>query len=184
MPRVKRTARREPMEDIIYEEPPQDHPLEKYFKTFDDLNAYLITFADRKEIPPRKKVLVNVLTTEMRVLHYLLVYVIMPRSYGYGHIKDEDIITMWARIDVSGEARKGMVPTSVINTRTLHHMGRNLGEQEQEEQAQGPQEEAQAGPSEQPSMRDLMQMIQSLGQNMDNRFQRIEDNQTRMDRRF
>ncbi|MED6172654.1 hypothetical protein PIB30_052058 [Stylosanthes scabra] len=343
MHRVKKTARREPMEDIIYEEPPQDHPLEKYFKTFDDLNAYLITFADCKEIPPRyldisllntqnfhsltrilndqglmefvqfrddyfpdlvgmaystlrvvfndenevefmfkfklfkkeyeigcselanvwnltsrgclfdgkkpleawgsnikqkalemfnvnrqprKKVLVNVLTTEMRVLHYLLVYVIMPRSYGYGHIKDEDIITMWAmvseikinwtyfivqhmirftkglstsgfgyvclwtklfnhfKIDVSGEAWRGMVPTSVINTRTLHHMGRNLGEQEQEEQAQEPQEEAQVGPSEQPSMRDLMQMIQSLGQNMDDRFQRIEDNQTRIDRRL
>ncbi|MED6175111.1 hypothetical protein PIB30_075383 [Stylosanthes scabra] len=175
---------------------------------------------------PKKKVLVNVLTTEMRVLHYLLVYVIMPRSYGHGHIKEEDVITMWAmvneikinwtyfivqhmirftkglsssgfgyvclwtklfnhfKIDVSGEARKGMAPTSVINIRTLHHMGRNLEEQEHEEEDQEPQEEAQAGPSEQPSMRDLMQMIQSLGQNMDNRFQRIEDNQTRMDRRL
>ncbi|MED6118997.1 hypothetical protein PIB30_007887 [Stylosanthes scabra] len=312
MPRIKRTARREPMEDIIYEAPPEDYPLEKYFSTYDDLNAYLLTFKDRKEIAsrdnyypnlvgmaystlkidfneqneaefmfkfklfkkeyeigcselanvwnlpysgclfngkkapkdwgpnikqkanemfginrqPKKKVLVNVLTTEMRVLRYLLVYVIMPRSYGYGHIKDEDIVTMWAMvsdirlnwtyfivqhmirftkglsssgfgyvclwtklfnhfgIDVSGETRKGMTRTSAINIRTLHHMGRNLGEQEHEEQDQEPQQEDQVGPSEQSSMRDLMQMIQSLGQNMDNRFQRIEENQTKMDRRL
>ncbi|MED6112985.1 hypothetical protein PIB30_066837, partial [Stylosanthes scabra] len=53
MPRIKKSSRRQPMEDIIYEAPPQDHPLEKYFKTYDDLNSYLLTFANRKEIPPR-----------------------------------------------------------------------------------------------------------------------------------
>ncbi|MED6213711.1 hypothetical protein PIB30_095934 [Stylosanthes scabra] len=344
MPRIKRTSRREPMEDIIYEAPPQDHPLEKYFSTYDDLNAYLITFSDRKEIAPRyldvsllntqnfhsltrilndqglmefvqfrdnyysdlvgmaystlkvdfneqneaefmfkfklfkkeyeigcselaniwslpysgclfdgkktpqewgsnikqlayemfninrqpkKKASINVLTTEMRVLHYLLVYVIMPRSYGHGHIKDEDIVTMWAMvneikmnwtyfivhhmlrytkgvsssgfgyvclwskifnhfgIDVSGEARKGMARTSVINISTLHHMGRNLGEQEQEVEEQQPPPQAQAqedqgGPSEQPSMSDLLRAIQSMEQNMNQRLQRIEDNQANL----
>ncbi|MED6112859.1 hypothetical protein PIB30_111367, partial [Stylosanthes scabra] len=52
MPRMKRTARKQPMEDVVYEEPPQDHPLGKYFKTLDDLNGYMLTFSDRKEIPP------------------------------------------------------------------------------------------------------------------------------------
>ncbi|MED6214883.1 hypothetical protein PIB30_107734, partial [Stylosanthes scabra] len=52
MPRIKKTSRRQPMEDIIYEAPPHDHPLEKYFTTYDDLNAYLLTFTNRKEIPP------------------------------------------------------------------------------------------------------------------------------------
>ncbi|MED6166681.1 hypothetical protein PIB30_111695, partial [Stylosanthes scabra] len=52
MPRMKKTSRRQPMEDIIYKAPPQDHPLEKYFTTYDDLNSYLLTFANRKEIPP------------------------------------------------------------------------------------------------------------------------------------
>ncbi|MED6139786.1 hypothetical protein PIB30_087240 [Stylosanthes scabra] len=52
MPRMKRTARKQPMEDVVYEEPPQDHPLGKYFKTLDDLNGYMLTFSNRKEIPP------------------------------------------------------------------------------------------------------------------------------------
>ncbi|MED6185062.1 hypothetical protein PIB30_053409 [Stylosanthes scabra] len=53
MPRIKRTARKQPMEDVVYKEPPQDHPLGKYFKTLDDLNGYMLTLSDRKEIPPR-----------------------------------------------------------------------------------------------------------------------------------
>ncbi|MED6128620.1 hypothetical protein PIB30_099669, partial [Stylosanthes scabra] len=216
MPRIKKTSRRQPIEDIIYEAPPHDHPLEKYFTTYDDLNAYLLTFANRKEIPPRyleisllntqnfntlarilneqglmefvqirdnyyldlvgmaystltvefnddnetefmlkfkifkkefeigcselaniwnlhyrgclfdgkksleewgpnvkqqafelfniqrisrKKVLVNIFSKEMRVLHYLLNYVLIPRSSGHSHVKDEDVITMWAMVN-------------------------------------------------------------------------------------
>ncbi|MED6197838.1 hypothetical protein PIB30_060504, partial [Stylosanthes scabra] len=158
----------------------------------------------------RKKVLVNVFSTEMRVLHYLLNYVLMPRSSGHGHVKDEDVITMWEMAndikinwsyfivqhmlrfkkglstsgfgyvclwtDVSGEEVKRMVPTSFINTRTLHHMGRDLGAQEEEEQPQ----EHQAGPSEQPSMRDMMQVLLRIEQNqanMGDRLQSIEQSQ-------
>ncbi|MED6166532.1 hypothetical protein PIB30_110262 [Stylosanthes scabra] len=160
----------------------------------------------------------------------------MPRSSGHGHVKDEDVITMWAmmndikinwtyfivqhmlrfkrslstsgfgyvclwtrifrylNIDVSGEEVKRMVPTSLINIRTLHHMGRNLGTQEYEEQQQKPpppQEQApqeQAGPSEppsdQPSLRDIMQAIQNMELNMNQRMDKIEKNQARMLRKI
>ncbi|MED6153968.1 hypothetical protein PIB30_107420 [Stylosanthes scabra] len=141
------------MEDIIYEAPPQNHPLEKYFTTYNDLNSYLLTFANRKEIPPR-----------------------------------------YLNIDVSGEEVKRMVPTSLINIRTLHHMGRNLGTQEDEEQQQEPpppQEQApqeQAGPSEppsdQPSLRDIMQAIKNMELNMNQRMDKIEKNQARMLRKI
>ncbi|MED6173093.1 hypothetical protein PIB30_056093 [Stylosanthes scabra] len=155
------------MEDVIYEAPPQDHSLEKYFKTYDDLNGYILTFADRKEIPPR---FTKGLSTS-----------------GFGYVCLWTRLFRHIKIDVLGEAWRSMVPTSVINTRTIYHMGRELGAQEEEEQEQAPLEpqvEAQAGPSKQPSMRDLMQMLQSMEQNMGNRFQRIEDNQARMDRRL
>ncbi|MED6140400.1 hypothetical protein PIB30_092790, partial [Stylosanthes scabra] len=61
---------------------------------------------------------------------------------------------------------------------------------EEQEDQEPPQEQAhqeQAGPSEQPSMRDLMQVLQRIEQNqesMNNRFQRFEETQSRMDRRI
>ncbi|MED6164199.1 hypothetical protein PIB30_087410 [Stylosanthes scabra] len=349
MPRMKKTARRQQMEDIIYEAPPQDHPLEHFFARMDDVNCYLITFADRTEIPPRhldisllnssnfstlarileeqgliefvqirenyypdlvgiaystlsvdfnesneaefmlkfklfkrdyeigcselasiwnlpyrgslfdgkkpleawgsnikqesyalfnivrqprKKIGVNVFTTEMRVLHYLLNYVLMPRASGHGHVKDEDIITMWAMvndikinwtyfivqhmirytkglsssgfgyvclwtrifrylgIDVSAESRKGMVPTSVIDTRTIHQMRRSLEAQEQEEQEQapqGPQVQEQVEAFGQSSIHDMMAILQRIEANqnfMGNRFERVEQSQAHMDRQL
>ncbi|MED6165110.1 hypothetical protein PIB30_096495 [Stylosanthes scabra] len=134
MPRMKRTARKQPMEDVVYEEPPQDHLLGKYFKTLDDLNGYILTFSDRKEIPP------------------------------------------W--IDLSKEVSKTLGNSGVINIRTLHHMGRAMEEEEAPQAHQAPQapqatHEAQVGSSQQPSMLDLMHVLQ-----------RIEQNQDRMDRRF
>ncbi|MED6124492.1 hypothetical protein PIB30_059383 [Stylosanthes scabra] len=138
MPRMKRTARKQPMEDAVYEEPPQDYPLGKYFKNLNDLNGYMIIFSDRKEIPPR--------------------------------------------IDLSEEISKTLGNSGVIDIRTLHHMGRAMEDQGQEEETpqahQAPQvpqasHEPQAGSSQQPSMLDLMHDLQ-----------RIEQNQDRMDRRF
>ncbi|MED6172925.1 hypothetical protein PIB30_054402 [Stylosanthes scabra] len=78
MPCIKRTARKQRMENVVYEEPPQNHPLGKYFKTFDDLNGYLITFSDRKEIPPRidlseeiSKSLGSSSVIDIRTLHHM-----------------------------------------------------------------------------------------------------------------
>ncbi|MED6128869.1 hypothetical protein PIB30_102257 [Stylosanthes scabra] len=53
MPRMKKTAKRQKDEDVVYMEPPMDHPLAKYFSRLDDLNNYLVNFAERKIIPPR-----------------------------------------------------------------------------------------------------------------------------------
>ncbi|MED6115780.1 hypothetical protein PIB30_093987 [Stylosanthes scabra] len=95
---------------------------------------------------------------------------------GFGYVCLWTRIFRYLNIDVSGEEVKRMVPTSVINTRTLHHMGRYLGAQEEEEQPQ----EHQAGPSEQPSMRDMMQVLLRIEQNqanMGDRLQSIEQSQ-------
>ncbi|MED6138594.1 hypothetical protein PIB30_075737 [Stylosanthes scabra] len=159
----------------------------------------------------------------MRVLHYILNYVLMPRAHGHGHVTDDDLVIMYAmvneitinwtyfivqhmlrftkgqsstgfgyvclwsrifnhfRIDLSEEVSKTFGNSGVIDIRTLHHMGRAMEEEEapQAHQAhQAPQtpqasHEAQAGPSQQPSMLDLMHVLQ-----------RIEQNQDRMDRQF
>ncbi|MED6125994.1 hypothetical protein PIB30_074009 [Stylosanthes scabra] len=53
MPRMKKTAKRQRDEDVVYMEPPMGHPLAKYFSRLDDLNNYLVNFAERKIIPPR-----------------------------------------------------------------------------------------------------------------------------------
>ncbi|MED6225833.1 hypothetical protein PIB30_097513, partial [Stylosanthes scabra] len=82
----------------------------------------------------------------------------------------------YLNIDVSGEEVKRMVPTNIINIRTIHHMGRGIEEGEEQQETPPPQEQApqeQAGPSEQPSMRDIMQVLR-----------RIERKQARMDRRL
>ncbi|MED6198248.1 hypothetical protein PIB30_064333 [Stylosanthes scabra] len=195
MPRMKRTARKQPMEDIVYEEPPQDDPLGKYFKTLDDLNglfdgkhaleiwgpnikqhAYDLFNIQRQS---RKKISCSDFNTEMRVLHYILNYVLMPRAHGHGHVTDDDLVIM---IDLSEEVSKTLGNSGVIDIRTLHHMGRAMEDQGQEEEApqahqapQAPQasHEPQASPSQQPSMLDLMHVLQ-----------RIEQNQDRMDHQF
>ncbi|MED6222469.1 hypothetical protein PIB30_064770 [Stylosanthes scabra] len=160
---IKRTARKQPMEDVVYEEPPQDHPLGKYFKTLDDLNGYMLTsrtarkfLQENKEefmfkfklfkkeyeldchtlasiwnlqylgslfdgnhaleswgphikqhaydlfniqCQSRKKLSCSVFNTEMRVLHYILNYVLVPRAHGHGHVKDDDLVIMYAMVN-------------------------------------------------------------------------------------
>ncbi|MED6125954.1 hypothetical protein PIB30_073557 [Stylosanthes scabra] len=288
MPRIKKTARKQPMEDVVYEEPPQDHPLGNYFKTLDDLNGYLLTFSDCKEIPPRyleisllaiqnfnslakilddqglmdfvqirdryypnlvgiaystlsivfneenkeefifkfklfkkeyeldchtlasiwnlqclgnlfdgehalencgphikqhaydlfniqrqlrKKLSCSVFNTEMRVLHYILNYVLMPRAHGHGMLKMMILSLCMLWIDLFEEVSKTLGNSSVIDIHTLHHMGRAMEDQGQEEEApqahqapQAPQasHEPQAGPSQQPSMLDLMHVFKGL----------------------
>ncbi|MED6187273.1 hypothetical protein PIB30_074858 [Stylosanthes scabra] len=121
------------------------------------------------------------------ILHHMLRLKGKDTSGGIGYL------CLWTRIfnhlgiDVSNENVKHLTPRSVINEATLHHMGRGKGVQE-EEQAPQMAFRGHPGPSssshEEPTMSDLMQVLQSIEQNMDQRFQRIEDNQTRMDRRL
>ncbi|MED6200202.1 hypothetical protein PIB30_082818 [Stylosanthes scabra] len=126
----------------------------------------------------------------MRVLHCILNYVLMPRAHGHGDVTDDDLVIMYAMVNeitiswtyfivqhmlrfTKSQSSTGF--GGVIGIRIFHHMGRAMEEEEAPQAHQAPQasHEAQAGPSQQPSMLDLMHVLQ-----------RIEQNQDRMDRRF
>ncbi|MED6154096.1 hypothetical protein PIB30_108737, partial [Stylosanthes scabra] len=191
------------------------------------------------------KLSVNLVPTDIRILHYLLTYTILPRGGNHGVIQHEDVLIMWAMlkgykicwpffiiqhmlkfqgksnkligygplwskiyeylgIDVQG-ARKVVIDTRrCIDATTIKQMRRQIEQQpqgvdevdeeenrlEEEEQANqiGQEEEGQPGPSsssqEQPSMRDIMQAIQAMELNMNQRMDKIEKNQARMLRKI
>ncbi|MED6202487.1 hypothetical protein PIB30_106107, partial [Stylosanthes scabra] len=173
----------------------------------------------------KKKILCNVFNLEMRLLHYLITYVLFPRSTGHAHVQVDDLVIMWAMnddikihwpyfiahhmlrftksdhskgigyvclwtrifkhlgIDFSNESGRMLAQQHVIDTRALNHMGRNIQSEEEEQapppQAQEPQED-QAGPSEQPSIRDMMQVLLRIEQNQAN----MDTHLTRVDQRL
>ncbi|MED6177397.1 hypothetical protein PIB30_097743, partial [Stylosanthes scabra] len=114
------------------------------------------------------------------ILHHMLRIKGKDTSGGIGYL------CLWTRIfnhlgiDVSNENVKHLNARCEINDATLHHMGRG-----KEEEAPPMAFRGHLGPSsssqEQPSMSDLMQVLQRIEYNMDQRFQRIEDNQARME---
>ncbi|MED6128815.1 hypothetical protein PIB30_101584 [Stylosanthes scabra] len=151
----------------------------------------------------KSKIPCQTMNDEYRTLLYLVTYVLEPRVSGHGNVADEDLVLMWAMvneikinwpflilhhmlrinylgIDVSNENVKHLNARCEINEATLYHMGRG-----KEEEAPPMGFRGHPGPSssnqEQPSMSDLMQVLQSIEYNMDQRFQRIEDNQARME---
>ncbi|MED6117190.1 hypothetical protein PIB30_107680 [Stylosanthes scabra] len=188
------------------------------------------------------KLSVNLVPTEIRILHYLLTYTILPRGGNHGVIQHEDVLVMWAMlkgykicwpffiiqhmlkfqgktnkpigygplwskiyeylgVDVQG-ARKVVIDSRrCIDATTIKQMRRQIEQQpqgvdevdeeenrlEEEEQANqmGQEEEGQPGPSsssqEQPSMRDIMQAIQTMVINMN---QRMDNYQASIDQRF
>ncbi|MED6226826.1 hypothetical protein PIB30_107541 [Stylosanthes scabra] len=177
------------------------------------------------------KLSVNLVPTEIRILHYLLTYTILPRGGNHGVIQHEDVLVMWAMlkeykicwpffiiqhmlkfqgkankpigygVDVQG-ARKVVIDSRrCIDATTIKQMRRQIEQQpqgvdevdeeenrlEEEEQANqmGQEEEGQPGPSsynqEQPSMRDIMQAIQTMEINMN---QRMDNYQASIDQRF
>ncbi|MED6153840.1 hypothetical protein PIB30_105972, partial [Stylosanthes scabra] len=44
----------------------------------------------------KKKILCNVFNLEMRLLHYLITYVLFPRLTGHAHVQVDDLVIMWA----------------------------------------------------------------------------------------
>ncbi|MED6178475.1 hypothetical protein PIB30_107972 [Stylosanthes scabra] len=191
------------------------------------------------------KLSVNLVPTDIRILHYLLTYTILPRGGNHGVIQHEDVLVMWAMlkgykicwpffiiqhmlkfqekankpigygplwskiyeylgVDVQG-ARKVVIDSRrCIDATTIKQMRRQIEQQsqgvdevdeeenrlEEEEQANqmGQEEEGQPGPSsssqEQPSMRDILQAIQAMELNMNQRMDKIEKNQARMLRKI
>ncbi|MED6176470.1 hypothetical protein PIB30_088502 [Stylosanthes scabra] len=86
-------------------------------------------------------------------------------------------------IDLSQDNKKKLGYNHCIDTHVLNHMKRNEHEAPQQEEEAQPQE-PHDNPSEQQSMRDLMELIQSMEHNMGTRLERIEQNQTRMSQRI
>ncbi|MED6137143.1 hypothetical protein PIB30_062185 [Stylosanthes scabra] len=48
---------------------------------------------------PNKKIMCTVFNKEMRMLHYLINYVLMPRSTGHSHVTIDDLVIMWAMVN-------------------------------------------------------------------------------------
>ncbi|MED6117147.1 hypothetical protein PIB30_107242, partial [Stylosanthes scabra] len=171
----------------------------------------------------------NPMSDEHRLLHYLLVWVIMPRSHNHGVVMNDDLVIMsalcsdvkinwsyfiahhmaklkddpttsglgyvilWTKIfkyfniDFSNILQKGLKGRNCVNYATLCQMGRGLA---QEQPQQAPQDQAgqseqehQAGPSEQPSMRDMMQVLLRIEQhqaNMDTHLTRVDQRLSRI----
>ncbi|MED6129054.1 hypothetical protein PIB30_103974, partial [Stylosanthes scabra] len=172
----------------------------------------------------------NPMSDEHRLLQYLLVWVIMPRSHNHGVVMNDDLVIMsalcsdvkinwsyfithhmaklkdgpttsglgyvilWTKIfkyfniDFSNILQKGLKGPNCINYATLRQMGRGLA---QEQPQQAPQDQAgqseqehQAGPSEQPLMRDMMQVLLRIEQhqaNMDTHLTRVDQRLSRIE---
>ncbi|MED6116533.1 hypothetical protein PIB30_101164, partial [Stylosanthes scabra] len=152
----------------------------------------------------------NPMSDEHHLLHYLLVWVIMPRSHNHGVVMNDDLVIMsalcsdvkinlsyfiahhmaklkdgpttsglgyvilWTKIfkyfniDFSNILQKGLKGPNCINYATLRQMGRGLAQEQPQQapqdQADQSEQEHQAGPSEQPSMRDMMQVLLRIEQ--------------------
>ncbi|MED6116646.1 hypothetical protein PIB30_102179, partial [Stylosanthes scabra] len=48
---------------------------------------------------PKRKIMCTVFNKEMRMLHYLINYILMPRSTGHSHVTIDDLVTMWAVVN-------------------------------------------------------------------------------------
>ncbi|MED6214790.1 hypothetical protein PIB30_106761 [Stylosanthes scabra] len=199
MPRAKQTAKRTRIEEVVHMEPPNDHPLFQYFSRLDDLNNYIFNFSERKEISPRSTGHAHVQVDDLVIMwamnndikihwpyfiaHHMLRFTKSDHSKGIGYV------CLWTRIfkhlgiDFSNESGRMLAQQHVIDTRALNHMGRNI-QREEEEQAPPPQaqeqQKDQAGPSEQPSMRDMMQVLLRIEQNQAN----MDTHLTRVDQRL
>ncbi|MED6202395.1 hypothetical protein PIB30_104928 [Stylosanthes scabra] len=242
MPRSKKTApkRQRQSDDVVYMEPPSDHPLFQYFSRLDDLNNYIFNFSERKEISPRYLDIKILETQNFNALHSILTsqgfidFVQIRESYypvlvaiaystlsiefneecateftlRFRLLKNEyevdsgTLSTIWGFDDLDTSNcvlfDGNKTPESwgphvkrqafeMFNIQRVHkkkilcnvNIQREEEEQAPPRQAQEPQED-QAGPSEQPSMRDMMQVLLRIEQNQAN----MDTHLTRVDQRL
>ncbi|MED6224451.1 hypothetical protein PIB30_084169 [Stylosanthes scabra] len=172
----------------------------KFFTNLADFNNYIMNFAPRKEITPRYLDLDLLHSQNFNELYRLLIRqdlldFVRLRDYYYPDLDGPTTsglgyVILWTRIckyfniDFSNILQKSLKGPNCINYATLRQMGRGLA-QEQPQQAQqdqaGPHEqEHQAGPSEHPSMRDMMQVLLRIEQNQAN----MDTHLTRVDQRL
>ncbi|MED6189006.1 hypothetical protein PIB30_091388 [Stylosanthes scabra] len=206
MPRSKKTAskRQRQSDNVVYIEPPPEHQFARFFSRFDDLHHYVFNFHDRKEISPRSTghahvqvddlVIMWAMNNDIKIHWPYFIAHHMLRFTKSDHAKGIGYVCLWTRIFkrlgiyFSNESGHMLAQQHVIDIRALHHMERNIQREEEEQapppQAQEPQED-QAGPSEQPSMRDMMEILQRMEinqQNLSQQIQSLQQEQGRMRR--
>ncbi|MED6176391.1 hypothetical protein PIB30_087802 [Stylosanthes scabra] len=206
MSRSKKTAskRQRQSDDVVYMEPPPEHQFARFFSRLDDLNHYVFNFHDRKEISLRSTdhahvqvddlVIMWAMNNDIKIHWPYFIAHHMLRFTKSDHAKGIGYVCLWTRIfkhlgiDFSNESGRMLAQQHAIDIRALHHMGRNIQREEEEQapppQAQGPQED-QVGPFEQPSMRDMMEILQRMEidqQNLSQQIQSLQQEQGRMRR--
>ncbi|MED6214460.1 hypothetical protein PIB30_103328 [Stylosanthes scabra] len=159
----------------------------KFFTNLVDFNNYIMNFAPRKEITPRYLDLDLLHNQNFNELYRILVRqdlldFVRLRDYYY-----PDLVAI-AYNSLTMEFEEGLKGPNCINYATLRQMGRGLA---QEQPQQAPQDQAgqseqehQAGPSEQPSMRDMMQVLLRIEQrqaNMDTHLTRVDQRLSRIE---
>ncbi|MED6147432.1 hypothetical protein PIB30_043902 [Stylosanthes scabra] len=119
---------------------------------------------------------------EYRTLHYLLVWVILPRNNNHGVVTDDDLPILWALVNdleinwsyfISQHMKKlqeGPITSGLGEILKIKEINHNLKFKKLEHTGS-------SHDAPQPSMLDLMQVLQRIEQNqanMDHRLQRIE----------
>ncbi|MED6142151.1 hypothetical protein PIB30_110778, partial [Stylosanthes scabra] len=85
-------------------------------------------------IGERQRPSVNKLSTEMRILHYLITYTLLPRGGNHGILQHDDILLMileYLTIGLDGYRKVDISEDNCINERTLKKMRRQLEHQGQ-----------------------------------------------------
>ncbi|MED6214395.1 hypothetical protein PIB30_102576 [Stylosanthes scabra] len=133
-------------------------------------------------------------------INWVHMFVTHMRRIKPGNSKGLPYAILWTAIfkyvgiDLSQADKKKLGYNNCIDTHVLNHMKRNVQEapqqeheapqQEEEAQPQEPQAQPSEQPSDQPSLKDIMQAIQAMELNMNQRMDKIEKNQARMLRKI
>ncbi|MED6166457.1 hypothetical protein PIB30_109451, partial [Stylosanthes scabra] len=94
-------------------------------------------------IGERQRPSVNKLSMEMRILHYLITYTLLPRGGNHRILQHDDILLMWAMLEGQG----------------VDEVEEEVDRMEQEDQGHQP-------PQAQPTMFDLVQEMRSMNENL------------------
>ncbi|MED6153530.1 hypothetical protein PIB30_102888 [Stylosanthes scabra] len=88
------------------------HPLASWFNNPQAFETFITKWEKRRFVTPRdlnaieyndpigdrQRPSVNKLSTEMRILHYLITYTLLPRGGNHGILQHDDILLMWAML--------------------------------------------------------------------------------------
>ncbi|MED6117310.1 hypothetical protein PIB30_108771 [Stylosanthes scabra] len=75
------------------------HPLASWFNNPQAFETFITKWEKKRFVTPRQRPSVNKLSTEMRILHYLITYTLLPRGGNHGILQHDDILLMWAMLE-------------------------------------------------------------------------------------